>query len=359
MVVAAKPISAGSVVFLEEAYCFAQTAVSGKRQLCLYCCGSAALPFDSCEACGSVFCSENCALAHKKNHSTTGECCAIIFYKSAKAMIPAEDLDTFKVTCMVLARCAAENKNESLSMDAANSDSDGFETVGSGNETASPLQFLNETDTSCIRTSSYDHVECLGTNLRETNPEIILDFSKLYPVYCKTLQNRKFIHQTRDAVSTLPKNVSCKTFVAICAAFLCNGFGIWDRVNHQLGVALYPQSSYFNHSCAPNLGRRNRSYSRIIEFFAARDILEGEPLCISYIDLKLPAVERKLKLKATYSFECVCIRCRPDADDMTANTVCGECVPALCCNCISKVMQPLETEKYICPCCNQVQTISP
>ncbi|KPA77303.1 hypothetical protein ABB37_07192 [Leptomonas pyrrhocoris] len=341
-VVAATNIAAGSVIFKEEAYCVAPSVSNTKAQRCVYCCGDAHNPFGKCNKCGSAYCCEECWSAHSSNHSETGECCAVGFTKIAAKSVPEEDRDTFEMACLVLGRCAAEKKSDRLCRMLTCAENTSFETVGSGMEVASPLQFLNTgVSPDTVFVPSYDHVECLGTNMRETNPEIVDDFSELYYIYVETLQHKKYLQLARSYEHKMPCDVSCETFVAICTAFLCNGFGIWNSVNRQLGVALYPQSSYFNHSCSPNMGRRNVRKSRNIEFFAARNIEKGEPLCISYIDLKLPAVERKRKLRATYSFDCTCIRCDPAADFIVANTVCCSCVPALCCNCISKVMQPL------------------
>lgn len=353
---AASDIAAGSTVFKEEAYCVAQRLGNSKTKRCVFCCGDVHQPFSMCNECGSVYCCEKCATTHSGSHTRTGECCAIIFTKIAANSIPDEDLDTFEMACLILARCAAEGKGEQLSWCAHNAEATSFETVGFGSETASPLRFLNTgASAGTVFVPSYDHVACLGTNMRDTIPEIVEDFSKLYDTYESTLQHKKYLRQTREHEHRLPSNVSRDTFVAICTAFLCNGFGIWNAINRQLGVALYPESSYFNHSCAPNMGRRNIKKTRIIEFFAARNIHKGEALCISYIDLKLPVAERKAKLRATYSFDCSCVRCAPEADFIVANTVCCDCMPALCCSCISKVMQPLGNGMYTCPCCDEKQ----
>jgi hypothetical protein len=358
-VVAGERIAAGDLIFKEQAYCVAQRVDSSKHQRCVYCCGDAQKAFNKCPNCDSVFCSEECSKTHLSKHNDTGECCAILFTKIAAKSVPEEDIDTFEMTCLVLGRCASERKSDRLGRIAEGTSNLSFETVGFGKEVESPLQFLNSgVAPETVFEPTYDHVECLGTNLRETNPEIVEDFSKLYDIYQATLQHKKYRQQAHAIEHKLPVDVSRETFVAICTAFLCNGFGIWNSVNRQLGVALYPQSSYFNHSCAPNMGRRNIKKTRVIEFFAARDIEKGEPLCISYIDLKLPAEERKAKLKATYSFDCACVRCNPAADYIIANTVCGDCIPALCCNCISKVMQPIGNGLYVCPCCDEAQEAS-
>lgn len=358
-VVAATDIAAGSLIFKEDAYCVAQRVVDAKHPRCIYCCGDARNPLSTCKQCGSAYCSEACAAHHSSSHAETGECCATILAKAARGIVPEEDMDTFEMLCLILAKCASEGKAGRLRRTAPPASAGAFETVGFGQECASPLEFLNTgASPAHVFKPTYDYVECLGTNTRDTSEEIVQDFSTLFDLFEKVLQKKKFAQRARSLEHVVPCDVSRDTFVAICNAFLCNGFGIWSAVNHQLGVALYPQSSYFNHSCAPNMGRRNCTGSRVIEFFAARDIEAGEPLCISYIDLKLPAAERKAKLMATYSFECMCIRCAPDADYITANTVCSGCVPALCGGCISKVMQPLGNGLYVCPCCNQTQEAS-
>ncbi|KAJ3416330.1 hypothetical protein HDV05_002270 [Chytridiales sp. JEL 0842] len=163
------------------------------------------------------------------------------------------------------------------------------------------------------------------------------------------------------------------SFAHLLSIRQCNAFGLWDSAGECLGQALYPAASFFNHSCEPNLERytglkciddvleegeapavggggaimnslttessssvsdiaaqlesMNFSEPRqpanpvlhalhqlflkepIVRFQASRNILKGEPLCISYIDASMSRELRRKELKETYFFECGCLKC--------------------------------------------------
>eukprot|EP00696_Hemimastix_kukwesjijk_P011216 gnl/Hemi2/2407_TR848_c0_g1_i1.p1 gnl/Hemi2/2407_TR848_c0_g1~~gnl/Hemi2/2407_TR848_c0_g1_i1.p1 ORF type:complete len:331 (-),score=43.83 gnl/Hemi2/2407_TR848_c0_g1_i1:170-1162(-) len=105
---------------------------------------------------------------------------------------------------------------------------------------------------------------------------------------------------------------------SLVAHLLCNGFGIWNSDNDCYGYAIYPTSSFYNHSCDPNVGRVQVGTS--LEFYTLRDILPNEELCISYIDPRLTKDQRVSYLQQDYMFECGCERCLHDAP--LPSTVC-------------------------------------
>ncbi|CAD2219347.1 SET domain-containing protein [Angomonas deanei] len=265
----------------------------------------------------------------------------------AKNQIPQEDLDTFVIVTLIIAACVSEGEEDFLKFNV--NQNLVRETIGLGNETTTPDSFLNTGDHTQTRRATFDELLCLATNVSGTDPEIIKDFSKLYRIYKKTLNSKK-AEEIRHFFST---DVTIEVFTGIACAYMCNGFGVWSPTNKKHGTAVYPLSSYFNHSCAPNTGRRLIKGTRTLEFFTTRDVEPGESLCFSYIDIKRPAKERVEKLKATYSFVCQCTRCSLPGDE--ADSVCNGYVPPLCNFCISKVMQPLKDGKYICPCCDTIQ----
>lgn len=122
--------------------------------------------------------------------------------------------------------------------------------------------------------------------------------------------------------------VTPSTIVGAISRDAGNSFGFWSsdfelddnayRDGYLLGYALYPQASFFNHSCAPTVKktRKGRSW----EFYALRDIKAGEELCISYIggDEKLTLSERQAKLKKGWYFSCQCTKC---LSEMSGNEV--------------------------------------
>jgi hypothetical protein len=102
------------------------------------------------------------------------------------------------------------------------------------------------------------------------------------------------------------------TAYAFLSRHLSNSFGIWELPimpdSENLGSAMYPSASYFNHSCEPNVLKLRQG--RIISFVTSRDIQEGEELCISYGDTNREVEERRKMLKDWWGFNCDCIRCK-------------------------------------------------
>lgn len=47
-----------------------------------------------------------------------------------------------------------------------------------------------------------------------------------------------------------------------------------------------------------------------MDFYTARDVEEGEELCISYIDIKDSVSQRQEELFKEWYFQCVCRRCQ-------------------------------------------------
>ncbi|KIW46734.1 uncharacterized protein PV06_02380 [Exophiala oligosperma] len=78
----------------------------------------------------------------------------------------------------------------------------------------------------------------------------------------------------------------------------CFGFGVW------------PEASYWNHSCEPNL-KKSRA-GRTWRFSTSRSVKPGDELCISYLggdERDMSTVERREKLQRIWGFECACTKC--------------------------------------------------
>jgi SET and MYND domain-containing protein len=92
-----------------------------------------------------------------------------------------------------------------------------------------------------------------------------------------------------------------------------NSFGIRsldDDGDEFFGYALWPEASFFNHSCRPNVAKRRTG--RTWEFWLLRDVKTDQELTISYLggeENELDFAERRRRLQTTWGFECQCERC--------------------------------------------------
>lgn len=263
--------------------------------------------------------------------------------------------------------------------------------------------------------ATFADVQRLVTNRSQIDKEIVADYAALFPKYVQLVKRKKSKQTASSSTaltpvapnperitateplpsecevqevssssskrggpwwqSALPEKVSEDVFVALCCAFQANGFGVWRSNGNGEAAGLFPCSSFFNHSCAPNIGRE--MHGRTSLFFAAKPIRCGDAITLSYIDFKLPRETRQAKLLATYSFVCRCPRCDdPDAiDHRDAYDL------PLCLDCKSKVLRPLYSSSsssanavtanggdgggggaaaamsYRCPCCWQVLSL--
>ncbi|KAL1584222.1 hypothetical protein WHR41_06787 [Cladosporium halotolerans] len=119
-------------------------------------------------------------------------------------------------------------------------------------------------------------------------------------------------------VATVPRELVGSCTVEVCQtlanASSHNSFGIragGDEGEEYMGYALYPEASYFNHSCSPSV--RKKRVGRQWEFSTAREVGEGEELCITYLggdEKDLTVTQRRERLRGVWGFECMCERCR-------------------------------------------------
>jgi hypothetical protein len=83
-----------------------------------------------------------------------------------------------------------------------------------------------------------------------------------------------------------------------------------DHSGEFLGYGVWPEASFFNHSCDPNVKkvRNGRQWT----FTVARDVEEGEELCITYLggeEKELGVVERRKRVQTEWGFTCGCEKC--------------------------------------------------
>jgi len=104
---------------------------------------------------------------------------------------------------------------------------------------------------------------------------------------------------------------------AVQSRDLPNSFGIRsldDAGDEIFGFGVWPEASYWNHSCTPNVQKRR--VGRAWEFWTARAIEEGEELCITYLggeEETLNVRERRERLGKTWGFVCGCGKCEGEA----------------------------------------------
>eukprot|EP00928_Gymnodinium_smaydae_P026216 TRINITY_DN20654_c0_g1_i2.p1 TRINITY_DN20654_c0_g1~~TRINITY_DN20654_c0_g1_i2.p1 ORF type:complete len:435 (-),score=109.27 TRINITY_DN20654_c0_g1_i2:118-1422(-) len=86
-----------------------------------------------------------------------------------------------------------------------------------------------------------------------------------------------------------------------------NDFGLFDPTGAEHGKVQFPAVAMVNHSCMPNCALRMEG--RMMCVYALRDLKAGSQVSVSYNNLRVKASERRLKMKNTWGFECVCERC--------------------------------------------------
>ena len=61
---------------------------------------------------------------------------------------------------------------------------------------------------------------------------------------------------------------------------------------------------------------KKQRVGRAMNFYAIKDIMPGEELCISYIHEADPVLQRRAELKAEWYFDCACIRCQGELKEL-------------------------------------------
>lgn len=104
-----------------------------------------------------------------------------------------------------------------------------------------------------------------------------------------------------------------RDLVALMARQECNSFGIWSMPPNRLSyaVGVYPRSSFFNHSCKPNMIKHVQRDTLKHSFFTIEDVKAGTELCFAYVNPCEPRAVRQAHIRALYYFDCSCPRCDP------------------------------------------------
>ncbi|CAE8598821.1 unnamed protein product [Polarella glacialis] len=81
-----------------------------------------------------------------------------------------------------------------------------------------------------------------------------------------------------------------------------------DATDMQVQGVLYAELSRFNHSCAPNAEQSWDGKAGELQVYASRDIARGEELCLYYVDVRAPTLDRASLLEV-FGFRCACAAC--------------------------------------------------
>lgn len=128
---------------------------------------------------------------------------------------------------------------------------------------------------------------------------------------------RSYIVGYLQLLCILPLDLLSSAQAEVCDATVRkdarNAFGLrslGDGGCEYFGWGVWPAASLFNHSCAPNVGKRR--VGRRWEFWSERDVRREEELCISYLggeEWELGRADRVERMRETWGFECACGRC--------------------------------------------------
>lgn len=125
-------------------------------------------------------------------------------------------------------------------------------------------------------------------------------------------------------ITLIPEPLLISCTPATChqavAAASHNSFGIRSADGEEyMGYALYPDASYFNHSCIPNIAKARVGWEWI--FTAEREIGLGEECCITYLggdEKEMSVAERRARLQEHWGFECICLRCQEESGSIAS-----------------------------------------
>jgi len=163
-----------------------------------------------------------------------------------------------------------------------------------------------------------------GVLLHTNHPNLWSSMTELHAAshpYKDQEQLKTHISSYHQLLALLPQDLLsfCTPDIvrAVQSRDLPNSFGIRsldDAGDEIFGFGVWPEASYWNHSCSPNV--RKRRVGRAWEFWTARPIEEGEELCITYLggeEETLNVRERRERLEKTWGFTCGCGKCEREA----------------------------------------------
>ena len=87
-----------------------------------------------------------------------------------------------------------------------------------------------------------------------------------------------------------------------------------DIGNTNVGIGIFINASFANHSCSPNAHYVFEKGPTFI-LIALDNICKDEEICISYTSLYQSTTKRQIELEEIYHFKCKCKRCLPSQQE--------------------------------------------
>ena len=136
------------------------------------------------------------------------------------------------------------------------------------------------------------------------------DYTSSYLVLLAILPSSLLPYITTDLITNLASRASHNAF-----SIRPEGTTDGNQSGEFLGWGVWPEASFFNHSCRPNVSKERKG--RIWEFRigseeGVRGVENRQQLCITYLggdERDLDVVERRKRLREQWGFTCQCDRC--------------------------------------------------
>jgi len=142
--------------------------------------------------------------------------------------------------------------------------------------------------------------------------------------YAQTQELSDHVHAYLHLLALVPvfllPHVTAEACLELAKRDSHNSFGIRsldDGGDEFFGFGVWPEASFFNHSCAPNVAKRR--IGRAWEFLADTDVADGGELCISYLggeEREMNLQERQTRLSDVWGFTCACAKCFEESGEV-------------------------------------------
>ena len=142
-------------------------------------------------------------------------------------------------------------------------------------------------------------------------PSPLPDYASSYLVLLSLLPAEILPLLSTDLVINLASRASHNAF-----SIRPEGTSDGDQSGEFLGWGVWPEASFFNHSCRPNV--RKSRIGRLWSFYADANVKEDDQLCITYLggdERDLNVYERRKRLQDQWGFTCGCLRCVEESEE--------------------------------------------
>jgi len=88
-----------------------------------------------------------------------------------------------------------------------------------------------------------------------------------------------------------------------------NAFTAMIGQSQQFFWSVYPETSRYNHDCRPNTMYSIESESLVHNLRVSRTIIPGEEITLSYLAPSMTSIERSMRMRQQWGFNCTCHLC--------------------------------------------------